>query len=138
MEKKSLFILVFIAVFTFVFLTPQAQAGPEERYRWEGIAIGLGAAIIGSAILHNHYQSHHPKYAVYHKPAKHKRHDFRRHHHRRGHWEIQKEWVPPTYRRVWNPGHYNRRGRWIPGQWMEIVDQPGYWVKKKVWVRRYR
>jgi len=135
MEKKSLFILVLIAVFTFVFLTPQAQAGPEERYRWEGIAIGVGAAIIGSAILHNHYQSHHEKSVVYHKPARVERHSIPKYRPRSGHWEMQKEWVPPTYKRVWNPGHYNRHGGWIPGQWMKILDQPGYWTKTKVWVR---
>jgi hypothetical protein len=134
MEKKSLFILVLIAVFTLVFLTPQAQAGPEERYRWEGIAIGVGAAIIGSAILNNYYQSQHHEYVVYHKPARVERpvHMYRP---TPGHWEIQKEWVPPTYKRVWNPGHYDRYGEWIEGHWLKIVDQPGYWVEKKVWVR---
>jgi len=135
MEKKSLFILVLIAIFTFVFLTPQAQAGPEERYRWEGIAIGVGAAIIGSAILNNHYQSNHSKYIAYHKPAKVKHHTLQRYRPSPGHWEIQKEWVSPTYKRVWNPGHYSRNGEWIAGQWIEIVDQSGYWVEKKVWVR---
>ena len=136
MEKKSLLILVLITVFSFVLLTPQAQAGPEERYRWEGIAIGVGAAIIGSAILNSHQQSRPVKVVAYHQPPK---SEFRhRSFHRkpvpRSHWEIRKEWVPPTYKRVWNPAHYNQRGEWIEGRWIEIEDQPGYWVEKKVWV----
>ena len=134
MEKKSLFILVLLAVFTLVFLTPQVQAGPEERYRWEGIAIGVGAAIIGSAILQNHYQSQNHEYVVYHKPARVER-PIHRYRQIPGHWEIQKEWVPTTYKRVWNPAHYDRYREWIEGHWMKIVDQPGYWVEKKVWVQ---
>lgn len=133
MGKKSLFILGLITVFTLVFLTPRAQAGPEERYRWEGIAIGVGAAIVGGAILHNYNQGHdryigRPQPARVYSPAY-------REHDRRGHWEMRKEWIPPTYQRVWNPGHYDSHGQWIVAQWIRVVDQPGYWVEKKVWVR---
>lgn len=134
MEKKSLFILVLITVFTLVLLTPRAQAGPEERYRWEGIAIGVGAAILGGAILHNYNQSHRDQYVVQHKEARVYTPAFRGPD-RRGRWEIQKEWIPPTYKRAWNPGHYDDHGQWITAQWIEIVDQPGYWVEKRVWVR---
>jgi hypothetical protein len=49
---------------------------------------------------------------------------------------VRKEWVQPTYKRVWNPGHYARRGEWIEGQWIEIVDRPGYWTEVRVWVSR--
>lgn len=133
MEKKSLFVFILITVFTLVFLTPRAQAGPEERYRWEGIAIGVGAAIVGGAILHNYYQSQQDRYTRY-EPARDYRPDYRRHA-VRGHWEVRKEWVPPAYKRVWNPGHYNRYGQWVPGQWLQIYERPGYWVEKKVWVR---
>jgi hypothetical protein len=128
MEKKSLFILGLVTVFTLAFLTPRAQAGPEERYRWEGFAIGVGAALVGSAILHSYNQSRHEEYIVRHVPAYYGPD-------RRGHWEMQKEWIPPTYKRAWNPGHYDNHRHWIAGQWIRIVDRPGYWVEKKVWVR---
>jgi hypothetical protein len=29
-------------------------------------------------------------------------------------------WVPPVYNKVWNPAHYNRKGRWVPGRRIEI------------------
>jgi len=32
----------------------------------------------------------------------------------------RKIWVPPVYIKVWNPAHYNRKGRWVPGRWIEI------------------
>ena len=107
-------------------------AGSKQRHRWEGFAIGFGTAIIGSIILDHHHNLH------YYKPAP--RHN-RMHPpppprvwNHRGHWEMRKVWVPPTYKRVWNPSHYDRGGRWVEGDWIEIVDQPGYWVEEQVWI----
>ena len=132
MEKKSLFVLALVTVFSFVFLTPQAQAGSQERCRWEGIAIGLGAAIVGSAILKAHIDSRNDRYVVVrHPPARVHQRVIHRPPPPPGRWEIQKEWVPPTYKRVWNPAHYDHRGKWVPGQWIEVVNHPGHWVEKK-------
>ena len=135
MEKKSLFILTLVTVFSFVFLTPQAQAGPQERYRWEGVAIGIGAAIIGTAILKAQIDSRNDRHVVHRAPARVQPRVVHKPHPAPGRWEIQKEWVPPTYKRVWNPAHYDHRGKWVPGQWIEVVDQPGHWVERKVWAR---
>ena len=143
MKKKSLYTLTITLIFSLAALTPAAHAGSVQRQRWEGFAIGLGAAIIGSAILNQqrtgdydrqpqviyrpHRQQHSPNY---HAPGP-KRRD-----HGRGHWEVTKEWVPPTYKKVWNPGHYNRRGEWKSGHWIEIEDTPGYWAKTRIWMGR--
>ena len=32
-------------------MVTSAWAGPKQRYRWEGVAIGLGAAILGNALI---------------------------------------------------------------------------------------
>jgi hypothetical protein len=131
MNKKSFLVFVFIALFTVSLLSAPAQAGSAQRYRWEGVAIGIGAAILGSAFLHHNRQDayygrhrHGSEYGSYHP----------RQRYRSGHWEVRKEWVPPTYRRVRNPGHYNQYDEWVPGGWIVIVDRPGYWTKTRVWV----
>ena len=131
MNKKSLLIFVLIALFSVSLLPYPAQAGSAQRYRWEGIAIGIGAAILGSALLHQNRQD-----VYYGRPYNGSEYgSYRpRQRYRSGHWEIRKEWVLPIYRRVWNPGHYNRYGEWVPGGWIEIVARPGYWTKTRVWV----
>jgi len=131
MNKKTLLIFVLIALFSVSFLPASAQAGSTQRHRWEGVAIGIGAAILGSTLLHQHMND-----AYYEHPydGSESGSYIRPYRYRSGHWEVRKEWVPPTYRRVWNPGHYNRYNEWIPGAWIEIVDRPGYWAKTRVWV----
>ncbi len=104
----------------------------------EGVAIGVGAAILGGALFHhaqhpprNHsrpvyYQTYPQQQQVYvapycpPKPS--------------GHWEWQKIWVPTVCEKTWNPGHYNRRNHWVPGHWIRINKQSGYWRKEKIWV----
>jgi hypothetical protein len=133
MNKKKYMTISLIAFFTlFVFSAP-ALAGSPRQHRLEGVAIGVGAVILGSAIVTALNQSHNapvPQQASveYH------------HHYKRpkprpaGHWEMRKDWVPPTYKKVWNPGHYNRHGHWVAGHWMRIEVEPGHWAKRKVWV----
>ncbi len=129
MLKKRIYIISLTALLSLILLTPPAWAGNTQRDRWEGIAIGLGAAILGSALFNNPGDT-----KVYHAP------DYYRPYRRpiRGHWEERRVYIPPTYTRVWNPGHYNRRGKWKNGRWIEIQNQPGYWTTEQVWVsRRY-
>jgi len=136
MKKKNLFALLLTVILCISFLTPSVWAGSKQRHRWQGVAIGLGTAILGSA-LYKHYNREyysHPRRSPVvtpgysHHPRKYRRH--------RGHWEVRKEWIPPTYRKVWNPGHYTRRGKWVPGHWIEIEDRPGCWTETRVWVVR--
>ena len=135
MKKRKLSILLITVLLCVSFLRPSAWAGSKQKHRWEGVAIGVGAALLGCALFSQYNDratySHNspavvPAPAYRHRPVRYSRYA--------GHWEARKEWVPPSYRRVWNPGHYNRRGEWVRGQWIEIVDRPGYWTQVRVWV----
>ena len=137
MKKKNLFIILATLILCFSFMKLSAWAGNVQRNRWEGVAIGIGAAILGNALI-NHYRYSVPTQSTFyqrHPPTPHYGHRYRQK--SSGHWEVRKVWVPPTYKRVWNPGHYKRHGRWVPGQWMNIEKKPGYWTKERVWVSKY-
>ena len=130
--------LIMIAVFlSLLFAANWSWAGNVQRNRWEGVAIGIGAAILGSALINQHrYSPPPPATACYptYRETKPKR--YHRPPPKYGYWEIRKEWVPPIYRRVWNPGHYTPRGKWVPAGWIEIVDRPGFWEERRVRVSR--
>lgn len=133
MKSKTILTMTLLAVFTIVAAIPSSSwAGSPQSHRWEGVAIGVGAAIIGSAILKNMHQNYS---AADREPQPAEVHHY---HHRpprpTGYWDVQKEWVPPVYEKVWNPGHYDRHGRWINGRWIRIESQPGYWTEQRVWV----
>ncbi len=89
MKKKSLFSLLFVLTFTFVMVTPSAHAENVQRRRWEGIAIGLGTVILGSALFKSQQQfNQQPFYR--HTPDyddRLSRHYKRKRHHHRGYWE---------------------------------------------------
>ena len=130
MTAKRLIMILFVAIFSFTVTTSAAWAGSAQHHRLEGLALGIGALIIGKAILDAHRGDHHVEAHVgayrYDRPV-----------HRRPHrhWEIQRVWIPAKYEKVWNPGHYSRRGHWIPGHWRRIEIEPGYWTRQRVRVR---
>ncbi len=140
MKKRSVSVLILVSALIIVFVAHSAWAGSPQSHRWEGVAIGIGAAILGSALYQHHkslsYRQPEPC------PAPVRPYPSARIRPKWGHWEWRREWVPATYKEVWNPGHYDDRGVWIEGHWIEIVDKPGYWTEKKVWVAgrsgRYR
>jgi len=135
MKKKSLIIICIAVIVSISIAASSARAGNVQRNRWEGVAIGVGATILGKVILDQYRDRRNPAVIVRHAPPyKPKHHKYRRPRKVRGHWEIRKEWVAPAYKRVWNPGHYNRKGRWVPGRWIEIETEPGYWAERRVWV----
>jgi hypothetical protein len=132
MKTKKLMICLTLAVFAMTLVASSALAGGKQRHRWEGVAIGVGAAILGHAIYQSHKADRAPQVVyVEPKPVQGYHHGPR---HRYGHWEWQKTWVAPTYEKIWNPGHYNRKGRWVPGHWMEVQTTDGHWIKDRVWV----
>ncbi len=142
---KKLIITILVIVFSATLFTPQSFAGSKQRHRWEGVAIGLGAAALGGVILHNsrdrdnrsvgynNASCYYPAPAQYrqkyvpHRPKRHKRP-------KRGHWEVRRTWVAPVKERVWNPSHYNERNEWVEGYWITIEQQPGYWKEDRVWI----
>ncbi|PID40265.1 MAG: hypothetical protein CR984_04110 [Proteobacteria bacterium] len=133
MRTKQRITLLFIAFMGIALVSTPALAGSKQRHRWEGVAIGIGAAILGHAIYEAHNNHKQPSPVVYVEPGHPCRHK-RGHRQRYGHWEWRKTWVPPTFERVWNPGHYNRRGQWIQGHWMKVKESEGHWVRERIWV----
>ncbi|MEJ2039661.1 MAG: hypothetical protein P8X55_12130 [Desulfosarcinaceae bacterium] len=133
MKKKKYIVIMITAFFTVFAFSAPALAGSPQQHRWEGVAIGIGAVLLGKALFdasQRPYAAPAPQPAVvqYHhapRPAP------------SGHWEIRKQWVAPVYKKVWNPGHYNRHGRWVTGQWLQVEVESGYWVEKQVWVPRF-
>ena len=101
MKKKNLFIILTTLILCLSFMKPSAWAGNVQRNRWEGVAIGIGAAILGNALI-NHY-----RYSVSTQSAVNQRHLRTPHYGHRyrqkpsGHWEERKVWVQPVYKRVW-------------------------------------
>lgn len=152
--------IIIIGLIVCMMLTvPSALAGSKQRHRWEGVAIGVGAAVLGGALLgvppvvapthsrvsvrvgtdrprYRHERYHHSKVEC---SVKYDRRYHGRHHDscRRnccGYWEVRKVWVPPVYERVWNPGHFNRRNEWVHGKWIRIEKESGYYRSERVWV----
>ncbi len=122
-----------IAAFTCVsLLAVPAWAGSKQQHRWEGLAIGIGAAIVGSALLNSHNNAVGNETAAYEAPMPPPRRYCPPR--PRGHWEIRRVWVPPTFKRVWNPEHYNHIRERVPGGWIKIIDAPGHWTEYRVWV----
>ena len=84
MKLKKLFIGLTIAVFTIALVSSTAMAGSKQRHRWEGVAIGVGAAILGHAIYQSHKADHYPQ-TVYVEPNPPQRYNHEPRH-RHGHW----------------------------------------------------
>ena len=59
MKTSNGLILTIAAVVSLCLVSTSAWAGSAQQHRWEGVAIGIGAAIVGSAIIHHHGHSHH-------------------------------------------------------------------------------
>lgn len=139
--KKTL-TLMFVMIFLLSLSVSSAFAGSKQRYRWQGVAMGVGAAILGNAILnssrdgsyrgHKEYRNYPERVVVvertthydrYCEPAP-----------RNGHWEVRKIWVEPVCESVWNPAHYNKHNQWVSGRYITIETSPGYWQEDRVWV----
>ncbi|MDM8514586.1 hypothetical protein QUF76_00170 [Desulfobacterales bacterium HSG16] len=144
---KKLIITILIIVFSASLFTTQSFAGSKQKHRWEGVAIGLGAAALGGAILsnsrskdnnravgYNNAPCYYPAPSRPHRKKNVSRHPRKHKRPKRGHWEVRKVWVAPVHERVWNPAHYNRRNEWVKGSWISVEQQPGYWKKDRVWI----
>ena len=138
---KKILVSLLVAVCLVAFTSAAALAGDKQRHRWQGVAIGVGAAILGHAILSNTLDPCPDRGAVVRYNDRHHyrpdRHDSRWRHeppprHSRSRWKVERHWVPPVCERVYNPGHYDRRGRWVAGRWITIEKKPGYWAERRI------
>lgn len=137
MKHTKVFLLVMVSlVYLFAAAAP-GEAGSRQRHRWEGVAIGIGAAVLGHALFQHHKDPHPEKVVVYDGIRDNRRRHHKHRKHRRGHWEMEKVWRPPVYERTWNPGHYNRKGHWVDGHWIKIKVKKGRWVNQRVWISGY-
>ena len=127
MKRRHVLITAIAGALILVMIGQPVWAGSKQRHRWEGVAIGLGAAVLGSALLHQrHYRRPIPDRIYLDPPPP-----------RCRYWDYEEVWVPPAYEREWRPGRYNRWGRWIPGRWERSVVSPGHWEEQRV-CRAYR
>ncbi len=131
MKTKRIFMIFCIALVSLAIIAPSSWAGSAQHHRLEGLALGIGAFIIGKAILDAHHRDHHvDTHVAAYQPAP----PERPRPHRR--WVSKRVYVPAKYKKVWNPGHYSRRGHWVSGHWTHIETEPGYWTRRRV--RAYR
>lgn len=128
----------YIAITTASFLilgTSTAFAGAARRHTIEGFLLGTGVTLLGTAIVHS---MNRPEPQPVKVVTVHHRNQYNTHRDRgprKGHWEKRKVWIEPVYETRWNPGHYNKRGKWVAGRYQEFRVADGYWKKERVWVR---
>jgi hypothetical protein len=93
-NMKKTWIIIITVIFSLSFATSSAFAGSKERYRWEDVAIGVGAAILGSAIIKNSQPESVTviEWHTYHRPGP-PRQIVR-------YCEPRQVWISPTYERV--------------------------------------
>ncbi len=118
--------------------TSFAQAGAARRHTIEGFLLGTGVTLLGAAIVNNMNRPEPVVVRHVHAPPPTPSYRYAKRHHRKGHWETRKVWMAPVYETRWNPGHYNKRGRWVNGRYEEFQVSKGYWKKERVWVRHGR
>ena len=133
MKLKKTISIVLIAALTIFTFSAAASAGSPQSHRWEGVAIGIGAVILGKALIDSIHNNQARAYGPAPQPAYYQPEPEPP----AGHWETRRQWVPAEYKKVWNPGHYNRHNRWVQGRWIRVEAQPGYWVEKEVWIPHY-
>ncbi len=127
MRRRNLFIAVVVSILLISLFSQPVWASSSQRHRWEGVMIGLGAAMLGGAILHHrHHSKPAPGYIYLDPPPP-----------ECTYYDYEEFWIPPAYRREWKPGRYDRRGRWKPGRWKERMVRPGHWEERRI-CRSYR
>jgi len=62
--KKNIWLILLVAFMVPVLMTQNAWAGSKQRHRWEGVAIGLGAVLLGNALCHAYDGYYPPAYGA--------------------------------------------------------------------------
>lgn len=142
MNRNSPYIFIIIFGFSLLFLSSTAEAWSGNGSDSGSFATRTGNAFSGNEVApdqgqyasRQHFGRHgqgygdgpnwrHRRHRHYRAPWRHgPDYGYRGHwrHGHRGYWWRGNRWMPYFYERVWNPGHYNRYGRWIPGHWVMI------------------
>ena len=138
MKLEKRLIIVSVVLLSLCLVALPAQAGSKQQHRWEGVAIGVGAAVLGHALISSgRYGPHHgPRtyaftYRSYSTPHRYdngrwRRHggDYDRHHryHDRRHFDHRVNHYRPRnehHRGHGGPGkaygHRHRSGAWHHG-----------------------
>ena len=118
---KKLFIAVAV-VLSLVLTSTSVWAGPKQQHRWEGVAIGVGAAIVGSALINHHATGYHsgPPVAFSFNYREYRRHPPRHHGYRKpnrgGHYN---QWRPYNRGQQYKGKrhHGDVHGNRHPGKW---------------------
>jgi hypothetical protein len=126
MKKRNLLGLSLAVFLILSFMAPRSWAGSTQKHRWEGVAIGAGVAMLGSALFHQYRNSHRDTTRTYRSAP------------RRtvvvrapGYRVTRRTWVEGERERIWHEGYSDRRGRWHPGYWEER-HYPGHWIENRV------
>jgi len=59
MKMTKKWIIAVSTVLSLCLMSPSVWAGSKQQHRWEGVAIGVGAAIVGSALINHHALGYH-------------------------------------------------------------------------------
>lgn len=112
MKKRNLIIVVIASVFTLIFVLPSAWADSHGQYRGDGVVIGAGAAVAGSASLNNYLYSRPPTRVVcrYAGPHRHRYYSGPRY---RRYWAMRNRWARNHHYRPWHHRHYHPYGRTV-------------------------
>lgn len=137
---KKTMMMTAMAIIGMCVLASAVSAGPKKKCRWEGDDEYVETSRKGTDVRIYASLADDRKGKTCRAPdVERVRRYPKRPHRQRGHWETRKIWIPAEYEKVWNPGHYNRRHKWVKGHWIEIETRPGYWKTETYWVshRRY-
>jgi len=108
MKIKNIIIILLATTMILSLAVSSAWAGNVQRNRWEGVAIGIGAAFLGHALFYSHYHRRPAPQVVYRHPIS-RRHAY--HYHRKAHgYGKVKECVPRVQERRRDHRHYSDRG----------------------------
>ena len=141
MDKRKLITILIAAGLCFTLLVTTAHAGDRQRYRWEGVALGiLGATVVGT-VLGAPYAHPAPVHFYWGAPPPHRPYWGRPRQHYRGnshrpyaqHRPQRPQWHRPP-RPHWKPyGHHQTR----PDRPRRHGGNPGHWGGRN-YSQRYR
>lgn len=122
MKRTQKLIIAVAAVLSLGLISTSVWAGSKQQHRWEGVAIGVGAVIVGSALINHHAYGYHggPPVAFSFTYRENHPHPSRHHGYRKPHYGgHQNHWRPhdrgPRYkghRQYGDTLSHRRNGKW--------------------------